>query len=438
MSQVNILLDLGVLIVLTVIWFTDNKSKVEMQDKYLFRTMMVSVSTILSADAVAYLVADHTFAFAWYISLFTISVYFIAQAVFCWQWFLLALARRTKKSSNRNHFLFYIYAIPIAAEFVIIAFVNPFTGIVFTIDELANYHRGPFYYWNLLVFYVYAFTAFVMVIVTVVRDKNKASRKKNEMLIFVSVAPIMASFIQTAVSGFSILWPIAGLSVYLMYEIEAQHYLEFKATKQAELEAELANNKISIMMSQIQPHFLYNTLTTIRALVGKDPEEAQNVITAFAAYLRTNMDSMNLTTPVPFTKELEHTQTYTQIEQLRFSDLEVEYDINDRNFMLPALTVQPMVENAIKHGIRQRKEPGGKVIVKTFRDGSRHVVQIIDNGAGFSDSTPKDTTRSHIGLSNTKKRIEEMMHGQFIIESTVGEGTTVSFIIPETEKEDRS
>jgi sensor histidine kinase YesM len=246
------------------------------------------------------------------------------------------------------------------------------------------------------------------------------------------VAPIIVSIVQVANREISILWPAVSMSVFILYEIEAQHYIEFKATKQAELEAELTKNKIAIMMSQIQPHFLYNTLTTIKALIAQDPVQAQTVITEFSNYLRTNMDSLDLTTPVDFVKELEHTKTYTKIEQLRFPDLEVEFDIKDVAFRLPSLSVQPMVENAIKHGIRKRTEPGGKVTVRSYSEGSDHIVQIIDNGVGFSDIVTVDNTRSHIGLVNTKRRIEEMMHGEFRIESAPNVGTTISFIIPAT------
>ncbi|MCR5583836.1 MAG: histidine kinase [Lachnospiraceae bacterium] len=435
-SHVNIILDLGALLVLTVIWFTDKKGHLEMRDSYLFRSMMVSISTILGSNAVIHTVLGYHTVVAWYFALFATSVYFITQAVFCWQWFLLAKTRFSKRPPFPFPRYCYLFSIPLVAEFIIIAFINPFTGIVFEINETLTLQKGPFYYWNILFSYVYIVVSFILIILTVVRDKNRPSRKKNEILLFVMVAPIISSFVQVAAEGVSILWPITALSVYLLYEIEGQHFLEFNATKQAELEAELAKNKIAIMMSQIQPHFLYNTLTTIKALIGQDPAQAQTVITEFSSYLRTNMDSLDLTTPVDFIKELEHTKTYTKIEQLRFPDLEVEYDINDTNFQLPSLSVQPMVENAIKHGIRKRTEPGGKVIIRSYTEDDHHVVQIIDNGTGFSSLTSSDTTRSHIGLVNTKRRIEEMMHGAFYIDSTPNVGTTITFVIPDTDDEE--
>ncbi|MCR5824331.1 MAG: histidine kinase [Lachnospiraceae bacterium] len=433
LSQVNVILDLGALLVLTVIWFTNSNGNVEMQDRYLFRSMMVSTSTVLGANAAMYMTSDFSIQFAWYFCLFACSIHYIAQTVFCWQWFLLAKARFLKSPPSLYTWRQYFFAIPLIAEFIILSVINPFNGIVFSISETNRIVRGPFFYWNILFNYIYILASVVLIILTIVRNKNRAVRKKNEMLLFIMVAPIITSFVQVAAQDVSVLWPAIAISVFMLYEIEAQHYLEFKATKQAELEAELTKNKIAIMMSQIQPHFLYNTLTTIKALIGQNPTQAQTVITEFSNYLRTNMDSIDQTTPVDFIKELEHTKTYTTIEQLRFPDLVVEYDIRDKNFLLPSLSIQPMVENAIKHGIRQRKEPGGKVIVKTFRRDGCHVVQIIDNGAGFStlSDQSKDSTRSHIGLANTRQRIEEMMHGQFVIESTPGEGTTVSFIIPD-------
>ncbi len=435
LSNVNIILDLGSLLVLTVIWFTDRKGHLEMRDNYLFRSMMVSVSTILGSNAAIHMVMGKPLSLAWYFSLFALSVNFISQTVFCWQWFLLAKTRFTKKPPAPYHPICYLFAVPLIAEFVLVAFINPFTGLIFTIDAFATVQKGWFYYWNIPFSYVYILVAIILILCTVIRDKNRASRKKNEMLLFVMIPPVITSVVQVATPGVSILWPTTALSVYLLYEIEAQHYLEFNATKQAELEAELAKNKIAIMMSQIQPHFLYNTLTTIKALIGQDPKQAQTVITEFSAYLRTNMDSLDLTTPVTFTKELQHTMTYTKIEQLRFPDLEVEYDIEDDNFLIPSLSIQPMVENAIKHGIRKRKEPGGKVIVHSFFKDGRHIVEIKDNGAGFSASDAEDGSRSHIGLVNTKKRIEEMMNGHFSIESAPNIGTTVTLTIPEPEEE---
>lgn len=428
--QVNIILDLGALLVLTIIWFTNSTGNVDMQDKYLFRSMMVSISTILGANAVSYFSGILPLPFAWYFELFAYSVYYISQTVFCWQWFILAKVRFLKKPPIPFSPICYLFALPLLAEFVIIAFINPFNGMVFYFDELTKPIRGPFYYWNILFSYVYVVASFVLLLITILRDKNKHTRKKNEMLLFTMITPIITSCVQVATADLSILWPATALSLFMLYETEAQHYLEFQATKEAELEAELTKNKIAIMMSQIQPHFLYNTLTTIKALVGQNPIQAQTVITEFSTYLRTNMDSLDLTTPVTFIKELEHTRTYTDIEQLRFPDLEVEYDIQDNNFFLPSLSIQPMVENAIKHGIRKRTEPGGKITVRSYAEEDKHVVKIIDNGAGFSSMAEQDTSRSHIGLMNTKKRIEEMMHGEFYIESTPNVGTTVTFIIP--------
>ena len=433
LSHVNIILDLVALLILSVIWFTNNKGTVELQDKYLYRSMLVSVSTILGANAALYMMNEHTFPFAWYFALFSTSVYNVSQTAFCWQWFILARTRFTKKPPTPYGRIAYLSALPLIAEFIIIAFINPFNGMVFSVNDQSQVIRGPFFYWNILFSYVYVVLSVIIILLTIARDKVRPSRKKNEMLLFIMVAPIVTSLIQIALRDVSVLWPSVAISLFMQYEIEAQHYLEFKATKEAELEAELTKNKISIMMSQIQPHFLYNTLTTIKALIGQNPAQAQTVITDFSNYLRTNMDSLDLTTPVDFVKELEHTRTYTTIEQLRFPDLLVEFDIQDKNFLLPSLSIQPMVENAIKHGIRKRTEPGGKVIIRSFAKDNSHVVQIIDNGAGFSVLASSDNSRSHIGLINTKKRIEEMMHGQFLIESTPNVGTTITFIIPASE-----
>lgn len=434
-SQINIIFDASALLILFVIWFAGSMKTVELNNKHLFLTMMVSASTCLGADAVSYALMGHSNPFFWYAALFSNTVYFSAQAIFCWQWFLYALGTYRKQPLYIKNIRNYIYAVPMIAELIIVILINPFTEIIFNIDSNACYHRANRYFIILIIQYLYVLAAIVLLFMCLMREHERKKKSKYILLFLLSSSPVMCSLVQLALNGISIMWPATAISVYIMFEIEAHAYMEAKAVREAELEAQVAKNKITVMMSQIQPHFLYNTLTTIRALVGRDPARAQEVIASFAAYLRTNMDSMNLTAPVPFSKELEHTMTYTEIEQLRFPDLIVEYDIKDKNFLLPALSVQPMVENAIKHGIRKRTEPGGKVTIKTYKSGASHIVEITDNGAGFSDDTPKDPTRSHIGLMNTKSRIEEMMHGEFIIKSEKNVGTTISFVIPEYEED---
>ena len=186
--------------------------------------------------------------------------------------------------------------------------------------------------------------------------------------------------------------------------------------------------RIRIMATQIQPHFLFNTIATIKALCKKDPEKASEVAGKFGLYLRQNMSSMDMEGLIPFRKELEHTQAYADIEMVRFDNIRVEYDIEDDDFVLPPLTVQPMVENSIRHGVRARE--AGIVFVQTFCEPENHVIVIRDNGTGFDPAAAEAAEGEHIGIRNVRERIKKMCGGSLTIESGKGAGTTVIIRIP--------
>lgn len=215
------------------------------------------------------------------------------------------------------------------------------------------------------------------------------------------------------------------LSIYTIFlQICVQDKIELNRKK-----AELREKQTQIMISQIQPHFLYNTLSAIYVLCGDDPKLAQKTIKDFSGYLRQNMNSLNSKDCVPFEKELDHTKTYLTIEKLRFEDmLRVEYDIQYVDFMLPPLTLQPLVENAVKYGIRGR-EDGGTVQIQTRKENGKIYIQVQDDGNGFDPLAVQDDSKSHIGLENTRQRIESMCGGQLIIETSAEKGTTITIIL---------
>ena len=207
------------------------------------------------------------------------------------------------------------------------------------------------------------------------------------------------------------------------------------ASERERAEKELYEAKVAVMTSQIQPHFMYNALTSIAMMCQIDPETAQEATVTFAKYLRGNMDSLKQTKPVPFEVELEHLKKYLYIEKLRFGKkLNIEYDIQTTDFNIPMLSVQPLVENAVKHGVGMKKK-GGTVTISTRETDSAFEVIISDNGVGFDTSAPKaDDGRSHVGMENTRSRLKQMCGGEITIQSTVGEGTTATITLPKEEQ----
>ncbi len=207
-----------------------------------------------------------------------------------------------------------------------------------------------------------------------------------------------------------------------------------QARRTAELQKELGDMNMTLMLSQIQPHFMYNALNTIKYLTKKDPKSAETAIVKFSNYLRANMDSLTQKEPIPFKKEMEHVQNYIHIESLRFGDrLKVEYDIEYDDFLIPPLTIQPIAENAIKHGINQKVD-GGTLKISTCEENNKIFITIEDDGVGFDVNEEKNDGRSHIGMTNIKTRLKEMLNARVEVTSVQGVGTKVTIIIPKEEK----
>jgi sensor histidine kinase YesM len=209
---------------------------------------------------------------------------------------------------------------------------------------------------------------------------------------------------------------------------------KFRQEKITELENELLQNQISLMLSQIRPHFLYNSLVAIQELCLIDPEVASEAVSEFSTYLRGNIDSLSIKNPVPFEKELRHVETYLSLEKRRFGKkLNVVYDISARDFFLPALTLQPVVENAVRHGVTKREE-GGTVTIRSEGRETQIVITVIDDGVGFNaDGNYGQGDRLHVGIDNVRSRLASMCRGTLSIESKQGTGTTVVITIPRGE-----
>ena len=200
-----------------------------------------------------------------------------------------------------------------------------------------------------------------------------------------------------------------------------------------QLEKELEDSRIATMLSQIQPHFIYNTLGTVEQLCKEQPEVASNLVHNFSLYLRGNFGELGNKTPILLSKEIEHVRHYVDIERIRFPDMEIRFELGSGDFLLPALSVQPLVENAIKHGL-MGLESGGTVTVSSYETDKDYCVSVVDDGVGFDPSILLDG-RKHIGIRNIRGRIEAMCGGTLTVESTPGKGTKAVITIPKERSE---
>lgn len=246
--------------------------------------------------------------------------------------------------------------------------------------------------------------------------------------------PSMSNFIDAGL-GWKSSFFVITMSVLLIY-ITINQETEMSIIEQKinleKKERELQDVRRHVMISQIQPHFIYNVLNIICILCRRNPKEAARTTRLFARYLRMNVESLKKDRPVPFDEELNHAKTYLKLEKVRFRDeLEISYEIGPRNFCLPALSLQPMVENAVKHGLCMKEDGVGHLNISTKEDGTNWYVIVSDDGVGYNTKEKKkDDGRSHIGVDNTKMRIEMMSHGTMETFSIPGKGTNVVMTIP--------
>ena len=199
-------------------------------------------------------------------------------------------------------------------------------------------------------------------------------------------------------------------------------------TEKIVLNAQLKESRVSTMMSQIRPHFIYNTLGSIEQLCSIDPPKAGELVHNFAKYLRGNFGELDNLSPILMSQEMEHVHYYISIENVRFPDMTFSFEMNSNDFHIPALTIQPIVENAIKHGLMKLKK-GGSIRVVSFETDTHYCVTVEDDGVGFNtDDLASD--RKHVGIRNIRGRLKAMVNGTLEIESTEGVGTKVLIKIP--------
>ncbi len=311
--------------------------------------------------------------------------------------------------------------------YTVLSLINSFTPVLFNIDEAGQYDMAFLDYVTVIVGILIVVVMYINVLLSDCELKKKIALASYEVApALMIVLNIVFGIIRTdiylpATADVAILFPLY-IIFYSIYT-EQKNEIERKKAEQIQMEA-------SLMLSQIQPHFLYNCLSTIAELCEEDAVLAEKATTTFADYLRENMDCIGSETPISFAKEIKHIEKYVWLEKIRFGDrVNVEYALSRTDFLIPALTVQPLVENAIKHGICKKKG-GGTVTVASYEDGRSYIITVADDGVGFDPAAKFNDDRQHIGMENVKKRLESTVGGSMKVETAPGKGTTATITIP--------
>lgn len=253
--------------------------------------------------------------------------------------------------------------------------------------------------------------------------RNKFSRRHFFAFLACLLPLTIVSVLHIYISVFPLLGVCLTLTILLMFMINLLDLIEYYMRQQAEISRQRAN----IAILQMRPHFIYNTMTGIYYLCDQDPEKAKQVTLDFTTYLRKNFTAIASEDTIPFSEELEHTRAYLAVEMAQFEDiLSVDYDTPHTHFRLPSLTLQPIVENAVKYGCDPDSD-SLHIVIRTRSTDSGSEITVEDNGPGYVDV---DDNKPHIALANIRQRLELMCGGTMSISKRERGGTVVKIIIP--------
>jgi len=331
--------------------------------------------------------------------------------------------------------------------FIILA--SQYHGLVYSITEDNMLALGP-YFWLNSALRLYLLASLAMLVIY--HSRAFVRSEYNSLLLYITSSFVVTLF-QPVINTINLDAIVSTLTLMLVYNIylneKNERYLfqsrlliehELTLAEQkaqlAQKDAAIKDKRNQIAVSQIRPHFIFNALGSIEQLCRTNPEKAAEATHYFAQYLRTNLNAMNGSQPIAFSDELRHIRTYVWLEQMRFGDdFRLVENIETENFYLPMLSVQPLVENAIKHGMR---DDGSQLtITLTAReDGNDFVVSVSDDGVGFNPSAAPRDGRQHYGLSNVRERVADLAGGSFQLKSEPGKGTTVTLRIPKKIEEE--
>ena len=312
----------------------------------------------------------------------------------------------------------------LAVYFVVLA-SSPFNGVFYYATPDNQDYRGPLYALLLL-----PLIAILLLNLTgAIRRRAQMSHKAFLSFVIAQVpmtAALLVMLFVDAMPLFDISYVVSALAMY-------SFILSDQIEQDLRNQREIAHERASVMVLQMRPHFIYNTLMSIHSLCSLDPQQAQQITMDFTNYLRRNFNTVASDSPIPFSTELEHTRAYLAVEQVQYDDmLVVEYDTPFIFFRLPPLTLQPIVENAVKHGMDLDSEPL-HISIRTRRtdsggsEPSGAEIIVEDTGPGFDSS---DESKPHTTLTNIRQRLEMMCHGEMTITPREGGGTVVKVRIP--------
>ena len=318
----------------------------------------------------------------------------------------------------RRSLLFSVVSILWITYFILLI-VAQFTKFIYYFTPDSAYHRGPLY--PILLVPIVLFM--LINLIGLYRYRSALTFRQRISFLSYLVIPLICMLIQMLFYGLLLIAFGSTVAVLFMLVCFLVDQSE-KSVRQAE---ENARQQASINVLQMRPHFICNTMMSIYYLISQDAEKAQQVTLDFTTYLRNNFTAIAKPDTIPFKEELEHTRAFLAVEMVRHEDkLFVDFDAPHTEFQLPPLTLQPIVENAVVHGVSPELE-ALRITIKTKKTDNGSELTIKDNGEGFSDISDDIP---HTALKNIRQRLQAQCGGTLKIESSP-DGTTVTIFVPD-------
>lgn len=321
------------------------------------------------------------------------------------------------KSCKGNRLFYAVVVLCVIYFFLLI--ITQFTTFIYYFTPDNEYHRGPFY----IILLIPPILIMIINIIELFRNRSALSTRQKTFFLIYFLMPLLGMVIQLFFYGLLLIVLSITLSTFCIFMF---HLLDQSEKYYREIEKNI-QNQANILVLQMRPHFIYNTLTSIYYLCQNNPTKAQKVTLDFSQYLKKNFTAIASDKCVPFTEELAHAQAYLNVEKARFEDkLFVVFDTPVTMFTLPPLTLQPIVENAVKYGVSPGLDPL-HISIKTQKSEEAIKITVEDDGPGFVE--PKEN-EPHIALENIRKRLKITCNGSLDIESQKGLGTKVTILLP--------
>lgn len=344
------------------------------------------------------------------------------SAIFLMIWITNYLLDSSGKAAKKSYI--FILALLLILIYTVLLIFAQFNDYIYYISKDNVYHRGE-YYPTLL---IPPALLMALNIFTLIRHRNSLEKKKRVAMSLYLIIPLVCMIFQMFFYGLLLIAIGTSVASFALFIYILNEQMELYV----EQREEITKAKQSIIMLQMRPHFIYNTMTSIYYLCENNPQKAMSTINDFTTYLRRNFSAMSSTDTIPFKEELEHVKAYLSVEQSRFEDsLSVEFDTPEIDFRIPSLTLQPIVENSVKYGVDPELDPLLiKISTEKTKDG--YFITVLDSGPGIDEYNPipDDNREPHIALKNIRERLSIMCNGTITLKQRKEGGTEAVIFIP--------